>query len=226
MNRTPGFVVPSSFSSSEELKQEVKRRAKEAGYTTFDFSTFTTEAIEHEGLLVDEFLQHYGVRGMKWGKRNSKSGSTIPRSTQRAANSDAKEYAQAKMYFGEGAGIRRRQINAKVTQRSKDPAYKEAFEKSLDAQDMAKAGAKARGQRKRTDAVKGTKKTAKGIHHILNGNSQYANAAAAILVGGAMYAHKTGIDKMLLDKGKTLLNDPKFRKQSSDIFDQIKNFKG
>ena len=174
---------------------------------------------------LDDFLEHYGIPGMKWGNRSSK-GSSIPRSTQRAASGDAKEFARAKMYFGEGAGIRRRQINAKVTQRSKDPAYKEAFDKSLENQDMAKAGAKARGQRKRTDAVKGTKKTAKGIHHILNGNSQYANAAAAIIVGGAVYAHKKGIDKMLLDKGKTLLNDPSFRKQAGDVFDQIKNFKG
>lgn len=175
---------------------------------------------------IDDFLEHYGVPGMKWGKRSSGKGSSIPRSTQRAASKDAKEHALAKMYFGEGAGIRRRQINAKVKQRSVDPAYKEAFEKSLSEQDMGKAGAKARSQRKRTDTVKGTKKTVKGVHHILNGNSQYANITAAALVGGAVYLHKTGIDKMLLDKGKTLINDPKFRKQAGDIFDQIKNFNG
>lgn len=175
---------------------------------------------------VEDFLQHYGIVGMKWGKRSSKSSSSIPRATQRAADKDAKEHALAKMYFGEGAGIRRRQIKAQVDQRSKDPVYKEAFDKALANQDMAKAGAKARGKRKRTDAVNSTKKTAKGIHHILNGNSQYANAAAAILVGGAVYAHKTGIDKMLLDKGKTLINDPSFRRQAGDIFDQIKNFNG
>jgi len=175
---------------------------------------------------VDDFLMHYGIPGMKWGRRNSSKGSSVPRSTQRAANKDAKEHALAKMYFGEGAGIRRRQIKAQVDQRSKDPVYKEAFDKALADQDMAKAGSKARGKRKRTDVVKGTKKTAKGVHHILNGNSQYANAAAAVLVGGAVYAHKTGIDKMLLDKGKTFLNDPKFRKQAGDVFDQIKNFKG
>jgi hypothetical protein len=173
---------------------------------------------------VDDFLAHYGIPGMKWGKRSSKSSSGIPRSTQRAAAKDAKEFARAKMYYGEGAGIRRRQINAQVKQRSNDPAYKQAFDKSLADQDMAKAGAKARGQRKRTDTVNNTKKTVKGVHHILNGNSQYANVTAALLVGGAVYAHKKGIDKMLIDKGKTLINDPKFRKQAGDIFDQIRNY--
>jgi hypothetical protein len=175
---------------------------------------------------VDDFLAHYGVVGMKWGKRSSKKSSSVPRSTQRAADKDAKEFARAKMYFGEGAGIRRRQIKAQVDQRSKDPAYKDAFEKSLANQNLAEAAAKARGQRKRTDALNSTKKTAKGIHHIINGNSQYANAAAAVIVGGAIYAHKKGIDKMLLDKGKMLINDPAFRRQAGDIFDQIKNFNG
>jgi hypothetical protein len=162
---------------------------------------------------VDTFLAHYGVMGMKWGKRSASSDSSVPRSTRRAAAKDAKEHAEAKMYFGEGAGVRRRLIKAQVEQRSKDPVYKAEFEKQLANQDMAKAGAKARGKRKRTDAVNNTKKTAKGIHHILNGNSQYANAAAAILVGGALYAHKTGIDKMILDKGKELIESEKVRRQ-------------
>lgn len=175
---------------------------------------------------VDDFLEHYGIPGMKWGKRSSGGGSSTPRATERTAAKDAKEHARAKMYYGEGAGIRRRQIKATVDQRSKDPAYKEAFDRHSGKQDMAKAGAKARSERKRTDVIKGGTKTAKGIHHILNGNSQYANAAAAVIVGGAVYAHKKGIDKMIVDKGKTLLNDPRFRKQAGDIFDQIKNYKG
>lgn len=175
---------------------------------------------------VDDFLAHFGIAGMKWGHRKGGIDGVHPK-TNRLAAKDAKEHAQAKMYYGEGAGIRRRQINNTVKSRSaNDPSYKKAFDHHLANQDLAKASSKAHSKRKRTDAVQGTKKTVKGVNHILNGNAQYASAASAILVGGAMYAHKKGIDKMLLNKGKTLINDVKVRKATADIMDQIKNFKG
>ncbi|QYC55001.1 hypothetical protein QCN36_gp13 [Arthrobacter phage CastorTray] len=175
---------------------------------------------------VDDFLMHYGVKGMRWGKRSARP-STTPRSTERAAAKDAKEAALAKMYYGEGAGTRRKLIKTTVEARKKnDPAYAEAYDRHFGNQNMDKVTNKAVKQRKRTDRVNATVKTGKGVRHILNGNSQYANATAAILVGGALYAHKKGIDKMLLDKGKTLINSPEFKKTSGDIFDQIKNFKG
>ena len=66
----------------------------------------------------DEFLAHYGVKGMKLGVR-------------RAARKDANEFAAAKMYYGKGAGTRRKLIKAKVETRSADPRYKEAFESNL-----------------------------------------------------------------------------------------------
>ncbi|QGZ17216.1 hypothetical protein SEA_GIANTSBANE_12 [Arthrobacter phage Giantsbane] len=175
---------------------------------------------------VDDFLAHYGVKGMRWGKRSDRP-STTPRSTDRAAAKDAKEAALAKMYYGEGAGTRRKLIKATVeAKKKKDPAYAEAYDRHFGNQDLEKATTKAVKQRKRTDRVNATVKTTKGIKHILSGNSQYANVTATLLVGGAMYAHKKGIDKMLLDKGMTLINSPEFKKTSGDIFDQIKNYKG
>lgn len=172
---------------------------------------------------VDEFLAHYGVPGMKWGRRN---GSSTPRKTEKEASRDAKESAKAKMYYGEGAGVRRRLINNTVKSKSKDPVYKEAFERNLAGQDMAKAASQARTKRKRTDTVNSAKKTTRGVSHMLRGNTRYASASAALLVGGAMYAHKTGIDKRIADKGKTLLNDARVRKGAKDLMDQIRNFKG
>ena len=174
-------------------------------------------------LDVEEFISHYGVPGMKWGKR--KTGGTS-RKTEREAKRDAKETAQAKMFYGEGAGVRRRHINNAVASKSKDPAYKEAFDRHYANQDMAKAGEKARGQRKRKNASNSTRKTVRGIGHIMKGNAQYASVAASLLVGGAVYAHKAGIDKIVLDAGKEFINSAKFRQQSGDIFDQIRNYKG
>lgn len=172
---------------------------------------------------VDEFLAHFGVKGMKWGQR--KGGiEGVSRRTNRIAAKDAKEHIQAKMYYGEGAGVRRRQIKAVVTERSKDDSYKKAFDAHVSGQDLAKASAKAHSKRKRTDVVKGTKKTARGINHIINGNPQYASAAAALLVGGAMYIHKQGIDKLVMDKSKTMYNEAKSR-ATGDIFDQIRKHK-
>lgn len=173
-------------------------------------------------LDVDGFLEHYGVPGMKWGRR--KGGTS--RKTEREAKRDARETAQAKMYYGEGAGVRRRHINNAVASKSKDPAYKEAFERHYANQDLAKAGEKARSQRKRKNASNSTRKTVRGIGHIMKGNAQYASVAASLIVGGAMYAHKTGIDKVVIDAGKEFVNSPKFKQQSGDIFDQIRNFKG
>ena len=173
----------------------------------FDSAKHSDIILVHSSDIVwvpEEHLSHYGVKGMRWGK--SSSGGT-PRKTERAASKDAKEFAQAKMFYGEGAGIRRRQINNVVKDRSKDPAYKEAFDRNLASQNMAKASAKARSTRKRKDVVKSTRKTARGVNHILRGNAQYASAAAAVVVAGASYAHKQGIDKMLVDHGKKFARD-------------------
>lgn len=174
--------------------------------------------------VTENYLMHYGVKGMRWGKTSGRP-STTPRKTERTASKDAKEFARAKMYYGEGAGIRRRQINNTVKSRSKDSAYKESFDRNLERQDLAKASVKARSKRKRTDLVKGTTKTAKGVHHILNGNAQYASAAAAVVVGGAVAAKKSGVDKIILNKGKSVVNSPEFKRQANKVKQQFTNFK-
>lgn len=151
----------------------------------------------------DDVLIHHGVKGMKWGVRKDRGPEGVSRKTNRQASKDAKEFTSAKMYFGEGAGTRRKLIKATVTQKSKDPSYKKAFDYHVNKTDMAKRAEQARGKRKRTDVVKGTAKTARGIGHLIRGNGRYASLAAATIFTAAVAAHKSGLDKKIFDAGKS-----------------------
>lgn len=154
----------------------------------------------------EEALAHFGVKGMHWGVRKSRTPGVSSR-TDREARKDAQEFARAKAFFGEGAGTRRKLIKATVEGKSKkDPAYVKAFQKHLAEQDMSKHVEKARSERRRKDVKKGTGKFVRGTRHILNGNAQYASAVVALTVGGALWAHKAGIDKVILNAGKRTLS--------------------
>ena len=129
----------------------------------------------------DDYLAHYGVKGMKWGVRKSETPG-VSRRTDREAKKDAKEFARAKMFYGEGAGTRRKLIKNTVEAKSKkDPDYKKAFENHLGSQDMGKHAQKARQERSRKDAVSQTKKTARGIKNLALGTGASATTAAAVM---------------------------------------------
>src|SRR3569833_2872175 len=99
-------------------------------------------------------LEHYGVKGMKWGVRHD-GPPGVSGKTNRLAKKDAKEFARAKQFYGEGAGNRRKLIRATVEGRSKkDPSYKKAFDHHLSKQDTSKHASAARNERKRKDVKK------------------------------------------------------------------------
>lgn len=171
--------------------------------------------------IDEETISHYGVTGMKWGVRKE-VGAT--RNEWRTARKDAKEFTQAKMYYGEGAGTRRKLIKAKVNQRAIAPGYKKAFDYHVENTDMAKRSDQARGQRARTTAAKTTAKTGRGLINYANGNPQAASALAVSIATIGGVAYKAGAHKVVAKHAKTAYNVAKRELRAMEIKQQFKNW--
>ena len=151
-------------------------------------------------------LYHYGVKGMKWGIRRTprQLGHDVQRkfhsfSVNRQAKKDTKEYARAKMFYGEGAGNRRKLIKARVEERSKDAEYKSRFDEHLSRQDMSKHADKAQTERRVRDVANTTAKTIRGVYHQAMGDFAKVSASAAAVYA---LAHATGVDAKISAWGK------------------------
>lgn len=136
--------------------------------------------------VQNDELYHYGVEGQKWGVRRYQNpdGSLTPAGRKhysKQAKKDAKEYARAKMFYGEGAGTRRKLIKATVEERSKNDFYKQEFDRYLNEQDMSEHAEKAKHERKAKDFKNETAKTARGVKNLAlkTGASVSTGAVAA-----------------------------------------------
>ena len=159
--------------------------------------------------MYDPYLAHYGIKGMKWGVR-------------RKARKDAKEYARAKMYYGEGAGTRRKLINATVKERSKNPDYKSEFDKALSKQDMSKHASAAKRERKVKDTKNAAGRMGRGLVNAATGNLGRASAAAIVTYAAL---HYTGTDKIIANQAKkavnTVIDEVGGRVRSKKIVDEM-----
>ena len=144
-------------------------------------------------MIYNDEIYHFGVKGMKWGQRK----------TIKNAQKDAHEFARAKMFYGEGAGTRRKLIKAKVQERSKDKLYKDEFEKALSNQDMGKHADRAKIERVRKDATKSVRTTTKGFMNLSTGNAVRVSSTAMALY---TVARITGTDKKISDFSKNAIN--------------------
>lgn len=142
---------------------------------------------------IGNFLEHYGVKGMHWGQRKSRE-TGVARSTDREASKDANEFARAKMFYGKGAGTRRKLINKSVeAKKARDPQYAKAFDHHLAKQDLSAHASGARKERTRTDRKEKTKQRAGFLARRVTGEmGTQAAFTAAALAGGAFLASPKG----------------------------------
>lgn len=120
-----------------------------------------------------EYLEHFGIKGMKWGQRKA----------IKYAKQDAKEYQKAKFMYGDMAGIRRRLIKNQVADRSrKSKIYKDTFEKIVANQDNSNALAIGEREHK--------KQVHKETRQRIGGRLKTAaiSGANVAIVGGVTYA--------------------------------------
>jgi len=115
-------------------------------------------------------LYHFGVRGQKWGiRRFQNDDGTLTsagkdryyKKIAKQANKDAKKYVEAKQYYGEGAGTRRKILKGQLSEKMKNPDYKKAFDEAVSRQNVVKATNKANRERKARDTVKAIKRGAR-----------------------------------------------------------------
>lgn len=136
---------------------------------------------------------------MRWGVRRSSEGGASNR-THRLAAKDAKRHADAKMFYGKGAGTRRKLLNAELDKKKKDiPGYEDSFNKSLSGVDLSKSANKAKRERTRKDVVYRTRVSTK---QILGITGPITVTAAAV----AYNYNKPQVDAFIARQGNTLLN--------------------
>lgn len=166
--------------------------------------------------LDDDLLIHYGVPGMKWGVRKNNYEGASNR-TNKEARKDANEFARAKLFYGEGAGTRRKLIKAQVEAKAKrDPAYKAAFDHHMSRQDLGRHAEKARGERKRKDRREGVRKTGNAINRSING--PFAGSAAIALIGaGTAYAQQSGLLDRTMASARSAMNNRRLRQEVADL---------
>lgn len=104
-------------------------------------------------------------------------------STERAARRDAEEYMKAKMYYGKGAGNRRKAIKNKVMAKKTDPEYAKAFDIAYSKLDPAKYASGVTKERRINDGKDILKQSIKDGMNIATGNPHRASTGSRFIYG-------------------------------------------
>jgi hypothetical protein len=125
------------------------------------------------------------------------------------AAKDAAEWARAEMFFGEGAGTRRKLLEAEIGHKVENISdYSEAFNKAYESQNMADHAIKAAKERKHIDRME---KVSKNTRALVRGDRRGFSTGVAIIFAVGYVAHQTGYDKVALEKGKKYYSKIRYR---------------
>ncbi len=118
----------------------------------------------------------------------------------KVAAKDASDWARAEMFFGEGAGTRRKLIIAEIGEKNRSiPGYPEAFSKAYHKQNFADHAIKAAKERQRLDR---SNVIGKNLRALGRGDSRGLSTGVMVVVVVGYYAHQTGYDKVALAEVK------------------------
>ena len=168
-----------------------------------------------DGELTEAGYEHYyGIRKQSNNGKNGNStedgkrryvnddGTKNYKKIKKEAAEDAKEYARAKAYYGDGAGTRRKKIKNLISEKMKDPDYKKEFESQLASQDMAKHQKAANRERKVQDTKDKAARIGRGLKNLMLGIGTTSVTAIALYNTAKM----VGADKKIAELGKTTLS--------------------
>ena len=119
---------------------------------------------------------------------------------KKIAAEDAAHWARAEMFFGEGAGTRRKLLNADISDKMASiPGYHQAFSAAYDKQDFSEHAIKAAKERQRIDR---NKKLDKNARAVIRGDRRHMSpiTLALVTLGGLALreAYNAGYDKVVI----------------------------
>lgn len=152
----------------------------------------------------DNTLEHFGILGMKWGHRKGPDDGPS-KAMQKMAKKDAQRFIDAKMFYGQTAGTKRKLLKAELDKKKKTiPGYEDAFNVHLESVDRAKSAQKAVNTRTRIDSVQKGRSLVKKV----------LGVTGSLTVGvGTMvyYANKPQIDAFVMSQANRLIRNIRAR---------------
>ncbi len=151
--------------------------------------------------MTDNSLQHFGVLGMHWGVHKSGDYAGISKSTVSLATKDAKRFVDAKMFYGDTAGTRRKLLKAELDKKKQTiPDYEKVFNAEVKNVDTAKSAVKAKRERTTIDTLAKSRSFAKKILGI---TGPLTLGVASMVY----YANKSKVDMYVSDQFNKLVKN-------------------